>query len=59
MKKNLLRELTIALLDDEYGISSEAYELLVEILPAGLLLELTQAVRSSEGRVYLSENHEL
>lgn len=56
---NKLRALTIALLDDEYGISNEAYELLVDILPAALLLELTEIVQSSEGRVYLPENHEL
>lgn len=48
-----LRNLVIGILDDDHGITEDAYLTLVEILPDKLYNEIVLRVRMCEGRVYL------
>ena len=56
-----LRKTLIAILDDEHGISSVAYEelqsLVIAIDDGGLTGDIFDTVKSAEGRYYLPEDH--
>ena len=58
-----LRKTLIAILDDEHGISSAAFEelqeLVITINDDGMTGDIFDAVKSSEGRYYLPEDHGL
>jgi|LakMenEpi03Aug12_release.lakeMendotaPanAssembly.Ray.scaffolds.fasta_scaffold5474376_1 hypothetical protein len=48
-----LRNLVIALLDDDHGITESAYHALLGVLPDELYNEIVLRVRTCEDRVYL------
>lgn len=52
-----LRNLVVALLDDDHGITEGAYHTLLDILPDELYDEIVLRVRMCEGRVYLPEGN--
>jgi hypothetical protein len=56
MKQKRLFDLSVALLDDENGISQKAWELLQPVLIAFGLVRLVDAVKAQNGRYYLPEN---
>lgn len=56
LQKQLLQELFTQVLDDEQGITCEAYQTLRELGDAiGLIFEGSERVGSCDGRVYLKE----
>lgn len=56
LQKQLLQELFTALLDDEHGITDEAYQTLCELGDViGLVFKGSEHVGSCEGRVSLNE----
>lgn len=55
-----LRKTLIAILDDEHGISANAYEelqTLVGEIKGAVTSDIYLAVKSAEGRYYLPEDH--
>jgi hypothetical protein len=60
MKANL-RRLALELLDDDHGITQEAWEVLYSLLEkSGEKYEdIVKTIESSDGRVYLPEDHNL
>lgn len=54
-----LKKLAILLLEDEQGITEDAYAALLDILPEKTALELNKWVKATEGRFYLPEDHGL
>lgn len=54
-----LRALAIALLDDECGINETAYQALDALLVENGHKDISNLVRSAQGRYYLPENHSL
>ena len=59
-KKNLaIQTLAVLLLDDEHGITGEAYETLIDVLPELFAFDLNRQVKAANGRFYLPENHTL
>lgn len=57
MVKNDFAYLTVALLADEFGISSSAYFILLEILSQNNMEELVKQAKAIEDRyVYMNEN---
>lgn len=59
MDAETLRELALELLDDEHGISSDAWNVLYSALVEAGHNDIIQAVDGCDGRVYLSEGHGL
>lgn len=59
MNEERLKNLAIRLLDDEDGITEDAYAALLDILPESLALALNKEVKATEGRFYLPEGHSL
>ena len=55
INENRYRDLVVALLDDNHGITERAYHILVELMPDELYDEIVLKVRGNEGRVYLPE----
>ena len=51
-----LRQLAINLLDDEHGISEDAYDGLLQLIPTGAE-EIFAVVEACEGRYFLPEDH--
>jgi hypothetical protein len=51
--------LAILLLDDEDGISANAYMALFDILPKDFAKKLSQQIKSANGRFYLPKGHTL
>lgn len=53
-------ELVVALLDDEHGISEDAWGKLLDVLPEGnvAIEHLIASVRATEGRYYLPSDWE-
>ena len=66
-KKNImsnikLRELAISLLDDDHGITDKSYRLLLNSLwvsGARENLDISDNIKSVEGRFYISSDHTL
>ena len=56
-RQYMLRNLAMELLDDEHGITQEAWEILFQMLERNGDQDIIDAVTGSEGRVYLRENH--
>lgn len=56
-----LRELALELLDDDYGITGDAWAVLYEILEQSEeeYEDIAQAVKNQDGRIYLPENHNI
>ncbi len=54
-----LKNLAVRLLDDEDGITEEAYVALLDVLPQDLALELNRETKATDGRFYLPEGHGL
>ena len=54
---NKLRELALELLDDEHGISTDAWAVLQPMLVENGDQDILDAIDGCEGRVYLSEDH--
>ncbi len=54
-----LKNLAVALLDDDGGISEDAYAALLDCLPEDAALELNKEVDANDGRFYLPESHGL
>ncbi|MFY4731195.1 hypothetical protein [Nitrospira sp. BLG_2] len=48
-----LKRLAVLLLDDDDGITEEAYQALLDVLPEPLALELNKLVDAVDGRFYL------
>jgi hypothetical protein len=57
--KDKLKNLAVRLLDDEEGITEEAYTALLDILPEDVALDLNKVVEAAQGRFYLPEDHGL
>ena len=53
MKTDQLRQLALALLNDDNGISEEAYDLLRALLEEHGLTDITDRVDATDGRFYL------
>ncbi len=51
----MIRDLALALLDDDDGISEEAYTILQEMLAETGNGDIMDAVESTEGRFFISE----
>ena len=51
-----MRALALALLDDEYGINADAWELLEQALEADNDYDIIKAVKVQDGRWYLPES---
>lgn len=52
-----IRELAIALLNDDHGVNAQAYELLADLLAQdGGSEDILQAVEATDDRVYLPEH---
>lgn len=54
-----LKNLAVRLLDDEDGITEDAYAALLDVLPEKLALALNKEVKATDGRFYLPEGHTL
>jgi 5-hydroxyisourate hydrolase-like protein (transthyretin family) len=56
-----LRELALEVLDDEYGITQDAWAVLFDLLAASNeeYEDIAEAVTGADGRVFLPENHGL
>lgn len=54
-----LRELALELLDDEHGITQDAWAVLFDLLAVKPHNDIINAVTGSEGRVYLPKDHGL
>jgi hypothetical protein len=52
-----LKNLAIRLLDDDYGITEEAYSSLLDAIGDDIATELNRRVKAIEGRYYLPEDH--
>lgn len=50
-----LRNLALAILDDEHGINSQAWETLADMLDDDGQSDIVEAVRATEGRFYLTK----
>lgn len=50
---NHLRQLALALLDDDYGITEKAWNLLHHLLAEAGYTDIIAAVREQDGRYYL------
>ena len=59
MTDKRLKNLAIRLLDDDEGITEDAYGALLDILPESLALALNKEVEATDGRFYLPEGHSL
>lgn len=57
--KDKLKNLAVRLLDDEEGITEEAYTALLDVLSDEIAVELNKCVEVAQGRFYLSEGHAL
>ena len=55
INENRYRDLAIALLDDDHGITEGAYHILIELMPDELYDEIVLKVRGNEGRIYLPQ----
>ncbi len=56
---NKWKKLALALLDDDDGITEDAYTALLDLMPEPLALELNKQVDAQDGRFYLPEGHSL
>ena len=54
-----LKNLAVCLLDDDEGITGDAYKALLDVLPEPLALALNKEVDATDGRFYLPEEHGL
>ena len=54
-----LKKLTVLLLDDDLGITEEAYTALLDCLPECDALELNKRIEAQDGRFFLPEDHDL
>lgn len=54
-----LRTLAIKLLDDDEGITEDAYDYLLSMLDTKECIEIDSAVRKQSGRVFLPTDHGL
>ena len=52
---SVVREAAIELLDDEHGVSSDAYTALFPLLEASGNTDICDAVKATNGRFYLTE----
>jgi hypothetical protein len=57
--KDKLKSLAVRLLDDEEGITEEAYTALLDVLSEDIAVELNKRVKAAQGRFYLPEGHTL
>jgi hypothetical protein len=60
MNKQALRQHVINILDDEHGISAEAYHHLQQFVfdtAPGTCADIFNATEGVQGRVFLNENH--
>jgi DNA polymerase III delta prime subunit len=59
-ENNKFKKLAVLLLDDEDGITEEAYTALLDVMPEeSLALALNREVKAQDGRFYLPEDHGL
>lgn len=59
-ENNRFKNLAVRLLDDDEGITEEAYKALLDVMPEeSLALALNKEVEATDGRFYLPEGHDL
>lgn len=59
-ENNKFKHLAVCLLDDEDGITEDAYAALLDVMPEeSLALALNKEVEATDGRFYLPEGHGL
>ena len=53
MNKKQLKQLALALLNDDHGITEQAYRILEALLNENGLTDITRRVEATDGRFYL------